>query len=94
MNPGESIDARGMAIAEQQPHRVIAGGLDLLDGHVALAGLGLALGGGMALHFRAGTLDPQIFGAELMARPIIEGHGEQTTSVREAQFRGPGGCGG
>ena len=56
--------------------------------------LGLALGGGMALHLGAGALDPQIFGAELMARPVVEADGEQTSPVREAQFRGPGCVGG
>src|SRR5579875_650346 len=78
-----------MHIVEYEPHGISTHGLNSRDHAVALAPNGQALFRAVALDFSAGAHDPQILGAEIVARAILEADAQDPAVFSEPQLTWP-----
>src|SRR5690349_10439365 len=85
--PGE--DAGRMHVVEDEPHCVVADGMQLEDLHVALAGYGTPFARRVTLDLSARAAHAQIFGRQLETLAAVECDGEQRALLVQAQFSRP-----
>ncbi len=87
---GPCIEARRMAVIEDETNCIVADGLDIADVHVLLSGDEHFLTRPMSLDLGTGAMSAQILGSQFKGIAQIEFYSQDAAALLQAKLLGPG----